>query len=149
MLDAAGTRDQAETRFGLAEDRRLPRGKAHVARQRELAARAAHAAFDLRDRDQAARAQVAEQDSERRFAGQLRRRFPVFPDPRHVDVGNEVVRVGALEHQHLDGAVGLGLLDEGDQIADQCRPQKIHRRGRDFGEQNGTFPAHRERLENK
>jgi hypothetical protein len=36
-------------RLELTEDRRLSRGKAHVARRRELAANAAYAALDLRD----------------------------------------------------------------------------------------------------
>ena len=68
--------------------------------------------------------------------------------PGHVDVGNEIVRIGTLEHEHLDGVVGLGPLNEGDQIADQFGPQKIHGRGRNFREQNGPFLAHGERLEN-
>jgi hypothetical protein len=54
-------------------------------------------------------------------------------------VGNEIVRIGTLEHEHLDGVVGLGSLNEGDQIADQFGPQKIHGRGRNFREQNGPF----------
>ena len=86
---------------------------------------------------------------DRRFAGQLRRLLPVLFDPGHVDVGNEIVGVGALEHEHLDGVVGLGSLNEGDQIADQFGPQKIHGRGRNFREQNGPFLAHGERLENR
>ncbi len=63
-----------------------------------------------------------------RFAGELRRLFPVLFDPRHVDVGNEIVRVGALEHEHLEGFVGLGPLNERDQITDQFGSQKIHGR---------------------
>jgi Response regulator receiver domain len=68
-------------------------------------------------------------------------------DPGHVDVGNEIVGVAALEHEHLDGVVGLGYLNEGDQIADQFGPQKIHGRGRNLHEQNSTFLAYPERLE--
>ena len=138
-----------EGRLELTENRRLPRGKAHVARQHELAAGAAHATLDLRDGDEAACAQMAKQEGDRRFAGQLRRLLPVLFDPGHVDVGNEIVGVGALEHEHLDGVVGLGSLNEGDQIADQFGPQKIHGRGRNFREQNGPFLAHLERLENQ
>ena len=85
----------------------------------------------------------------RRFADQLRRLLPVLFDPGHVDVGNEIVGVGALEHEDLDGVVGLGSLNERDQIADQFGPQKIHRRGRNFHEQNGPFLAHGERLEDQ
>ena len=147
MLGAAPAGDHAERRLELTEDRRLARGKAHVARQHELAAGAAYATLDLRDGDEAACAQMAKQQGDRRLAGQLRRLRPVLLDPGHVDVGNEVVGVGALEHEHLDGVVGLGLLNEGDQIADQLGPQKIHGRGRDLREQNGPFLAHGERLE--
>ena len=136
----------AERRLRLTENRRLSRGKAHVARQHEFAAGAAHAPLDLRDRDEAACAQIAKQQADRRFAGQLRRLLPVLVDPGHVDVGNEIVGVGALEHEHLDGVVGLGSLDERDQIADQLGPEKIHRRGRNLREQDGPFLAHFERL---
>ena len=90
---------------------------------------------------------MAKQKPDRCFAGQLRRLLPVLFDPGHVDVGNEIVGVGALEHEHLDGVVGLGLLNERDQIADQFRPQEIHRRGRNIHEQNRSFPTHLERLE--
>ena len=60
-------------------------------------------------------------------------------DPRHVDVGNEIVRVGALEHEHPDRVVSLGLLEERDQVADQFRPQKIHWRSGDVA--NKTAPS--------
>jgi hypothetical protein len=69
------------------EDRRLARGEAHVARQHELAAGAADAALDLRDRHQTADAEVAEQPRDRRLANELRRLGPVLRDPRHVNVG--------------------------------------------------------------
>jgi len=64
VLDAAGTRDQAESHLRLAEYRRLSRGKAHVARQHEFAAGAANVTFDVRNGDEAAGAQVAKQQSE-------------------------------------------------------------------------------------
>jgi hypothetical protein len=44
--------------------------------------------------------------------------------------------------QQLMRDVCLGLLNEGDQIADQFGPEKIHRRGRHFREQNGPFLTH-------
>ena len=47
---------------GAAADRRLARGEAHVARQRELTTGAAHAAFDLSDCDQAADIETAKQE---------------------------------------------------------------------------------------
>jgi hypothetical protein len=81
--------EQTERRLELAEDRRFARGKAHVAGEHELAAGAADAALDLRNGDEAARAQMAKQEGNRRIAGQLRRLRPVFIDPGHVDVGNE------------------------------------------------------------
>ena len=49
VLDAAPAGDQTERRLRLTEDRRLPGGEAHVARQHELAAGAAYATLDLRD----------------------------------------------------------------------------------------------------
>src|SRR5262249_26014119 len=68
VLDAARAGDQAEAFFRLTEDRRLPRGKAHVARQDELVAGAAHAPRDPRDGDEATGAQVAKQHADRRLA---------------------------------------------------------------------------------
>ena len=62
----------------------------------------ANATLDLRDGDEAARAQVAKQQRDGSFAGQLRGLRPVLRDPRQVDVRDEVVGVGALEHQHLE-----------------------------------------------
>jgi hypothetical protein len=61
---------------------------------------------------------VVKQERDRRLAGQLRRLLPVLIDPGHVDMRNEVVGVGAAEHEHLDGVVGLGSPDEADEIAD-------------------------------
>jgi hypothetical protein len=69
-----------------------------------------------------------EQEGDRRIAGQLRRLRPVRIEPGHVDVGDEVVGVGAPEHEHLD---------QGDQIAHDLGAQQVHGRGRDVGEQHG------------
>jgi hypothetical protein len=90
---------------------------------------------------------VVKQERDRRLAGQLRRLLPVLIDPGHVDMRNEVVGVGAAEHEHLDGVVGLGSLNEGDQVADEFGPEQIHGRGRDLREQNGPLLAHGERVE--
>jgi hypothetical protein len=49
-------------------------------------------------------------------------------------VGNEIIGVSAFEHDYLDGIVGLGSLNQGDQIAVKLRTKKIHGRGRDFHE---------------
>ena len=56
----AAARDLPERRLELGEDRCLSRGEPHVAGQHELAAGTSDPAFDLRDRDQPARAQVPE-----------------------------------------------------------------------------------------
>jgi hypothetical protein len=63
-------------------------------------------------------------------------------------VGDEVVGVGALEHEHLDGVVGLRLLNQGDEIANQFGRQEVHGRRPYLHEQNGAFVVHGERLEN-
>ena len=72
VLRGAAAGEHAECRLELPEDRRLSRGEAHVARQHELTARAAHAALDLRDRDEPARAQVVKQEGDRRSPVSLR-----------------------------------------------------------------------------
>jgi hypothetical protein len=81
VLGGAPAGEQTERRLYLTENRSLSRGKAHVARQHELAAGAAYATLDLRDGDEAACAQMAKQEGDRRFAGQLRRRLAVLFDP--------------------------------------------------------------------
>ena len=64
-------------------------------------------------------------------------------------MGDEIVRVGTLEHEYMDGVIGLGLLNERDQVADQFRPQKIHRGSRDFREQNAPFFMRRDRFKSR
>jgi hypothetical protein len=147
VLDSARTGDEAEPGLRLAEDRRFARGKTHVARQHELAAGAAHPALDLCDGHEPAGAQVPEHEAERGLAGQLRRRVAVLRDARHVDVGYEVVGVGAPEDQDLNRLVALGLLDERNQVADQRGAQEVHRRGGYLREEDGPFRLHFQRLE--
>lgn len=77
---------------------------------------------------------MAKQEAERRFTGQPRRLLPVFAEPCHVDVGNEVVGIGAREHKYLERAVSLGSLNQRNEIADQFGPKKIHGWGRDVRE---------------
>jgi hypothetical protein len=139
--------DQAERRLDLPEDGRFARGEAHVARQDELAAGAADATFDLRDGDEATGAEVAEQGSDGGFAGQLRRLGPVLGDPRQIDVRDEVVRVGAREHDDVARGVRLGALDQGDEVTDELGPEKVHRRRRDLGNDDARIDAHADRLE--
>jgi hypothetical protein len=62
-------------------------------------------------------------------------------------VRDEVVRIGTSEHEHADIGVSLGALDEGNEIADQTRTQKIHGRGSDLCEDDASFPARLQRLE--
>jgi len=134
VLNTAGARDQAEPYFRLTEDRRLACGKAHVARQHELATCAPNASRDLSDRHKPACAQVAKQQTEGRFTSQLHRLFPILRDARDVDVRNEVVGVGAREYEYLTHLVSLGSLNQRDEIADQFGPKKIHGWGRDVRE---------------
>jgi hypothetical protein len=110
------------------------RAEAHVARQHELAAACTCATFDLCDGDEAACAQMAKQQAERRFADQLRRLIPILLDPGHIDVGDEIVGICALEHKHLAGPNSLGILNERDQIADESWAQEVHWRGHNLRE---------------
>ena len=73
---------------------------------------AAHAAFDLGDRHQVARAQVSEQRGDGGFSGQDGGLGPVRGDLGQVDVGDEVVGVAAAEHDDLDRVIGLGALNQ-------------------------------------
>src|SRR5262249_30756046 len=116
--DATPAGNHTKCRLKLTEDRFLSRGKAHVARQYELIAAGTYATLDLCDGHEPACTQITKQQGERRFAGQLRRLRSVLVDFGHVDVGNEIVGVGALEHEHLDGLIRLSSLYERDQIAD-------------------------------
>src|SRR5262245_46296152 len=127
MLHAACAGRRAKRRLRLSEDRRLSRGEAHVHRQHELAAGAAYASLDLRNGHEAACTQMAEEKGDRRLAGQLRSLLPVLRDAGDVDVGNEIVGVGALEHQHLDSVVGLGELNECLTIATQLWTKTMRR----------------------
>src|SRR5262245_41239460 len=95
MLGGAGAGDHSEGRLELTKKRRLLCGEAHIARQDELAARPPDPPRDLGDADEAARAQVTEQETERRLAGQLNRGLAVLPDPGDVDVGDEIVGSGS------------------------------------------------------
>ena len=146
MLDPAGAFDPTERRFHMPEDRAAARGEAHVAGQREFAPCAPGAALDLGDGDEPVGAQIAEEKPQGRFARELRGAVPVFGDTSQVDVGDEVVGVSALEHDHADGAVGLRLLDEGDKVRDQFGSNEIHRRRCDIHEEDSAFIAHRQCL---
>ena len=145
MPPAPGIRPKTDLR--LAEDGRFSCGKAHVTPEHELVAGAAHATFYLRDRNQAACAHVAKEETEGRFPGELHGRLAVSFDLRDVDVRNEIVRVCALEYEHLGCVVGLRLLKDGNQVADELRAQEIHGRGSDLGEQNGAVALHADRFQ--
>src|SRR6185437_10193023 len=112
--------------------------KAHVAGEYELAAHSANPTFDLRDGNEAAGAYVPKDLADRGISVELRCRLAVLLDPSNVNMGNEIVGVRALEHDHLDRVVGLGSLNERDQIPDEFRPLKIHGRGINRCEQNSA-----------
>src|ERR1700685_1244519 len=86
VLDPTRARDHAKGRLELTEHSRLARGEAHVACEHKLATDASYATFDLSNRDEAACAQVMEQEADRLFV-QLRRLLPQLFDPRQIDVG--------------------------------------------------------------
>src|SRR4029450_10295744 len=108
VLSGARSGDHTKGRLELTEDRRLACGKAHIAGEYELAAYAANATFDLRDGNEAAGAHVPKDLADRGISVELRCRLAVLLNPSNVNVGNEVVRIRALEHDHLDRIVGLG-----------------------------------------
>src|ERR1700730_7899174 len=114
VLSGARSGNHTKRRLELTENRRLARGKAHVAGEYELAAHAANAPLDLSDGNKAAGAQVPKDLADRGFSVELRCRLAVLLDPSNVNVGNEVVRVSALKHDHPDRVVGLSSLNERD-----------------------------------
>ena len=69
---------------------------------------------DLRNGDQAARPELTKHQTNRRLASQLCRLCAVLLNLGHVDMGNEIVGIGALEYEHFDGVIGLGSLNERD-----------------------------------
>src|SRR6185295_12782203 len=122
MLGGTRAGDHTESGLELTKDRRLTRGKAHVARQYELAANATYATCDLCNADEPTGAQMTKQLADRRFAGEPRCRLPVLFDSGHIDVGYEIVGISAPEHEYLYGVIGFGSLNERHQIANQFRP---------------------------
>src|ERR1041385_7228483 len=112
MLGRACSGNHTEGRLELTKDRRLARRKAHVAGEYELAADSANATLDLRDGHETAGAQVPKDLAHRGIAVELRCRLAVLFDSSNVDVRNEIVGVGALEHDDLDGVIGFGSLNE-------------------------------------
>src|SRR6476660_9272479 len=149
MLGATGAWKDTKGGFELTHDGGLTRSESHVTRQRELAADPAHATFDLRDGNEPAYAQIAKQQAQRWLAGQLRRRFPVPSNPGDIDVGNEIVSVGTLEDDHLHIVICLSLLNERYQVANEFRPQQIDRRSRNLSEEDSSFFAYVQSLENQ
>jgi len=107
VLSGARSGDYTKRRLKLTKDRRLARRKAHVARQYELAPNTTNTTLDLRNADEPTGAQLTEQLTDRLFAAEARRSLPVLFDSGHIHVGNEILRVGGLEHEHLDGIIGL------------------------------------------
>src|ERR1700722_3237953 len=84
VLGGSSARKLTECRLNLTENRRLARGKAHVTREHELAARAACATLDLCNGEETACAQVAKQHGNWPLACQLCRLLPILLDSRYV-----------------------------------------------------------------
>jgi hypothetical protein len=61
---------------------------------------------------------LSRRKSEPGASGLLRGLLPDLLNPRHVDIGDEVVGIGTFEHENLNPVVSLGLLNEASQIAD-------------------------------
>jgi len=115
MPPAPGLKPSAASNWPKMADSRAANRMSHASTNSLPAPRAP---FDLRDGHDAACAQVAEKKPDGGFAHQPGRLLPVFLDPSHVDMGNEIVRVRTLEHKHLDRVVRFSLLNERDQITD-------------------------------
>jgi hypothetical protein len=79
---------------------------------------------------------VAKQRGDRRFAGQSCGFRAILGDPCEVEVRDEVVRVGALEDDHLQLVVCVRVLNERDKVVNERRAEKVHRRRRDLGKQD-------------
>jgi hypothetical protein len=90
---------------------------------------------------------MSEQRGDRGLAGQLGRLGAVLGDPFEVDVRDEVVRVGAREHDDAARRVRLGALDQGDEVTDELGAEEVHGRGRDLDEEDARVDPHVERLE--
>src|SRR5262249_8848514 len=101
-----------ERRLELTENRGFSSSKTHVAGKYKFAAYTTNAPLDLRDRNESAGAHVPKDLADRGISFELRCRLAVLLYPSNANVGNEVVRISALEHYHLDRIVGLGLLNE-------------------------------------
>ena len=147
MLNAACAGTHAEPRFRLTENRGLSRSEAHVASEHEFAAGGADASLDLRDRNETARAEMAKQEADRRFASELHRFLPVLVDLGHVDVRNEIVGIGAREDDYAGGFVRLRELNQRDQIANELGSEQIHGRSRERGEEHACVSVRLDRFE--
>ena len=114
-----GARDDADPHLGLAQYTLTQCRETHVAGQHELAAAAPATAGDLGDGDHGGGAQAVEQGvyHAQLFRSRRRRRGQRGNDVQ-VRVGDEEVRVGALQDDHLDGAVRLQLIQGGVQVGE-------------------------------
>jgi hypothetical protein len=117
MLPAPGVTPVGASGWLKIADSRAAKRMSHASTNSLPAA--PHATLDLRDGDKAACAEMAKHQANRRLAGQFCRLCPVLLDLGHVDMGNKIVGVGALEHERPDGVIGLGSLNQGNKIADQ------------------------------
>jgi len=87
-------------------------------------------AADLRDRHHRQLSELVPQHAQRRVIGPARlgRLGGVLRDLGQVDVRDEVVRVGAFQHHDPGLLAGFQRADQRHQVADQLRPDQVHRR---------------------
>jgi hypothetical protein len=99
---------------------------------------APRAAADLRDRDDRQLAELVPEHAQGRVLRSARLGCfgGVLDDLGQIDVRDEVVGVGALQHHHTGHRVGFQGAEEGDQVAYQLGPDEVHRRRVDHDTQH-------------
>jgi hypothetical protein len=109
----------------------FPAGEPQVTSERELTARAAGPAADLRDRDERRTRQPGSEVSPGGQAGWAG--AGELASARHVEVGDEELRIGAVEHDDLDRRVGLKSVHQAaaelGAVVKVCIPTYSDRRG--------------------
>jgi hypothetical protein len=90
---------------------------------------------------------VAKEKPDRRLTGEPGGFLAIRGDAIDVDVGDEVVGVGAAKDEHLHRRVGFGLLDQRHEVAHQLGTEQVHRRCEDRREDDGAVAMDAQRLE--
>lgn len=127
-VEAAAAGHHARADLGLPEQGALAAGEPDVAGQRELVPDAPGAAADGRDADDARMGQAV--DEVVPVGGQVGRSGHVghLGHPDDVEVGDEVVRVGAVEHDDADLRVRLQVIEQHPQRCEGLRVEEVDRR---------------------